>query len=420
MSDSGLKTVLPNESGHGLPRLEGLLVAAMLIVGLYCPTSTQGSPSKILLGFNYVLGAGLVSLFMLKRRDLPSIPARLASLAIIPLLLVFTAIFGLREQSFGELASFLMMALLWMLNLRSVRFGNWLYPLFSAINIANIVLGVAVLAGNSAVAGFLTKFYTQFDDEMVSGMMLMRKPVLTFATHSLAGFFYYLFFHANFQTFKIRGGKLFLILAFCYLLLMASLLSVTGVLLSALGLAQIGIYFLRRLPHPRLILIGVTAAILFVAGAGSLDPAIRQGSDIASVGRNILMSQQNGFLGRLSPTGTMYPALQYIREHPFSPLGVSRSDNLLVADMGFLDYFIRGSIFLVVWAYGGLFLFLKRSLLVRWDLWFLFGVILGFELGFSVLGYTRMLFLLPFFVIYLNELRRHEKTEPIMKSAKAA
>jgi hypothetical protein len=91
----------------------------------------------------------------------------------------------------------------------------------------------------------------------------------------------------------------------------------------------------------------------------------------------------------------------------------------LAADIGVLDYFFRGSIFLVVWAYGGLFFFLRRSLLEKRDLWFVFGLILAFETGFAVIGYVRMLFLLPFFVVYLNELRRAE-AESVTISARAA
>lgn len=102
----------------------------------------------------------------------------------------------------------------------------------------------------------------------------------------------------------------------------------------------------------------------------------------------------------------MYPAMQFLKEHPLRPLGVSSRPELLIGDMGFIDYLLRGSVFLVCWAYLGLFFFLKRSLIVRFDLYFLFGVILAFELGFSVLSYFRMLYLLPFFVIYLNGLRQ--------------
>lgn len=384
------------------------MVAALLVVGIYCPTSGNGIPSKTFLGLDYALCTILFLLLMVKRRDLPSVASRLAFLAIIPLLLVFTAIFGLREQSFGQLVSYAMVALLWMLNPRSVRFDNWIYPLFSVVNVINIAFGVAVLAGSSAAGQFLTKYYAQFDEEMVPGMILVHKPVLTFAAHSIAGFFYYLFFYANFRTYQVRGKKLFLVLGIGYLLLTVGLLSVTGLLLGALGGMQIFVYFWRRLPHRWLALAACAGMAGILLGLWNAAPALRQWDETAQTASVILRSQENGFLGRLSPTGTMYPALQYLREHPFTPLGFSRNDTLLAADIGVLDYFVRGSIFLVLWAYGGLFLFLRRSLLEKRDLWFVFGLILAFEMGFAVIGYLRMLFLLPFFVVYLNELRRTE------------
>jgi hypothetical protein len=387
-------------------RWESFVVAALLVVGIYCPTSGSGTPSKVFLGVDYVFCAILLLLLMVKRRDLPSVPSRLAFFAILPLLLLFTAVFGLREQSFGQLVSYAMVALVWMLNLRSVRFENWLYPLFSVVNVVNIALGVAVLAGSSVVGEFLSKYYAQFDEGLVTGMIFVHKPVLTFAAHSLAGFFYYLFFYANFRTYQVRGKKLFLALGICYLLLTVGLLSVTGLLLGVFGTLQILIYFWRRVPHRWFAFAACVGMAGILLGMWNVAPALKKWDETMQTASAILGSQQNGFLGRLSPTGTMYPALQYVQAHPFRPLGFSRNDTLLAADIGVLDYFIRGSIFLVVWAYGGLFLFLRRSMLAKWDLWALFGLILAFETGFAVIGYLRMLFLLPFFVVYLNQLRR--------------
>jgi hypothetical protein len=420
MTDLAVKAGLANESGTGLRRLESPIVAALLVLGIYCPTSTSGTPSKVLLGLDYVLCAILFLLLMVKRRDLPSVASRLAFFAIIPLLLVFTAVFGLREQSFGEMAVFAMVALLWMLNLRSVRLEKWLYPVFSVVNVVNIALGLAVLAGSSVVGGVLTKYYAQFDADMVPGMMFWRKPVLTFAAHSLAGFFYYLFFLANFRTYRVLGKKVFLVTAICYLLLTVGLLSVTGLLLGVFGAMQVFIFFWRRIPHRWLAVAACVGATGILLGLWHAGPALRQWSETVQTAKSILLSQNNGFLGRLSPTGTMYPVLQYIREHPFSPLGFSRDSKIMTADVGLIAYFLRGSIFLVLWAYGGLFLFLRRSLLAKQDLWFVFGLIVAFETGFSIIGYVRMLFLLPFFVVYLNELRRHSDAESIMKSAKTA
>lgn len=402
------------------PRWEGFVVAALLVIGLYCPTSGAGTPSKVFLGLDYAFCAILFLLLMVKRRDLPPMASRLAFVAIIPLLLVFTGFFGLREHSFGELAVFAMLALLWMLNVRSVRFENWLYPLFSVVNVLNVAIGIGVLAGNSAVGGFLSRYYAQFDAEMVPAMMFMHKPVLTFATHSVAGFFYYCFFYLNFRTYQLRGKKLFLIMAMLYLLLTVGLLSVTGLLLGAFGALQMFFYFSRRAQYRWLALAACAGVIGILLGFWRLSPAIRQWTETTQTASAILSSQENGFLGRLTSTGTMYPVLQYIREHPLAPVGFSSDSTIMTADVGLIAYFVRGSIFLVLWVYLGLFLFLKRSLILKRDLWFLFGLIMAFETGFSVIGYLRMLFLLPFFIVYLNELHRGAGAESAMREAKTA
>ena len=81
-----------------------------------------------------------------------------------------------------------------------------------------------------------------------------------------------------------------------------------------------------------------------------------------------------------------------------------------------MEYYLRGSIFLVLTVYIGLFAFLRRNLIRRSDAYLLFAVITGFELGFGSLTYIRTLYLLPVFVVYLNDLRRAagESGEPLM------
>src|SRR5260370_35623157 len=80
-------------------------------------------------------------------------------------------------------------------------------------------------------------------------MVMFRKPVLTFGTHSLAGFFLYLFFYVNLQTYRLKGGKLFLSFALCYLFLTLSLLSVTGIILGLVGMLPIFYYLAPSMRH---------------------------------------------------------------------------------------------------------------------------------------------------------------------------
>jgi hypothetical protein len=85
---------------------------------------------------------------------------------------------------------------------------------------------------------------------------------------------------------------------------------------------------------------------------------------------------------------------------------VSNSGELLFVDSGWVEYTLRGSVIFVLLIYGNLYFFLRRSLLVKTDRNWLFLVILTFELGFTSLTYYRTLYLLPFFIVFLNGSRR--------------
>lgn len=125
----------------------------------------------------------------------------------------------------------------------------------------------------------------------------------------------------------------------------------------------------------------------------------------ASEVRDIVSSQRNGFLGRYSSAGNLLPVLGYLIDHPLRPVGLTTDDDMILIDSGPLDYYMRGSIVLLVLMYWGLFLFLKRNLHDPTKAHFLFAVILCFELGFSALTSFRAVCILPIMIIYLNGLR---------------
>src|SRR5260370_9150103 len=149
-------------------------------------------------------------------------------------------------------------------------------------------------------------------------MVMFRKPVLTFGTHSLAGFFLYLFFYVNLQTYRLKGGKLFLSFALCYLFLTLSLLSLTGIILGLVGMVQIFYYLGSSIRHKWLWICGIAASILMIATFDRHDVVAATWIDIAGSGKAILMSQVNGFLGRIRPDGTMYYAIQYLKAYTFA------------------------------------------------------------------------------------------------------
>ncbi|MFI5057711.1 MAG: hypothetical protein ACHQLQ_05960 [Candidatus Acidiferrales bacterium] len=372
------------------------------------PTSFGGNESKVLLGINYLLCPILLSLLIHDIDSLASFPACLGLFSAIPVLVAITALSPIHEYSFGSLAAYAVVLALFVMNLRRLDFKPWLFKVFIVINIVNIVMGVCILFGSELVTKVLVNYYSHFYPELVPGMLVLRKPILTFGTHSLAGFFLYLFFYMNLRSYKAKGNKLFLVLALCYVCLTLALLSVTGLVLGCVGGLQI-LYALWSPVRFRWFWVSALFALIVLVASLQLPHFIGQyWTNVREGAKAILTSPGNGLLGRFTPEGTMYPGIQYAADHPFTPLGVSSKADLLIGDMGLLDYYLRGSVFLVVWAYAGLFFFLKRSLADRRDLYFLFSIIIAFELGFSSLTYFRTPYLLAFLVVYLNGLRESE------------
>jgi hypothetical protein len=398
---------LPNQPNVRRLQFESLIVGLLLIFGLYWPSSMGENSSKLLLGLGYSLCSVLFLFLMSSAGGQASLPACISLIAVLPLLLLFTFTSGLQIISFGELAAFAALASLYMLNLKRIQFPQWLSHLYVALSISSIALGIAILAGSELAKEVLAGHYSQFYPELVPAMLLLRKPVLTFGTHSLAGFFLYLFFYVSLQTYKVKGNKLFLILALCYLSLTLALLSVTGLILGLIGVVQL-LYSLWSLIGYRWFWASAVAVMILVLSFQLPRFLASTWTDMTEGAKSIVTSPVNGLLGRLTAAGTMSESMQYLEQHPFSPLGISGTEELLAPDMGLVHYLLRGSVILVIWVYGGLFFFLKRSLLARSDLYFLFVAILAFELGFSSLLYFRTPYLIAFVVVYLNGLRRGE------------
>jgi hypothetical protein len=255
-------------------------------------------------------------------------------------------------------------------------------------------MGISMLTVES-FADFMVAHYNDFSDEVLPSMIAAYKPVLTFATHSLAGTFVYLFFWLNFRTYQKTGKTLHLALAVLHVAMCVALMSTTSLAFAVLAIAELAWNFRW------------TSALSAIAAYFLIPVSIKE-----TIGDTLLAAvwfrEGGGFRIRYVATGSLANVASYIHNHPFQPIGLLYSRNLFdegaQTDSGPLAYFLRGSFILVFLIYGGLFLFLRRNLRDKWDCYRLFFVILAAEVGFTVLTYARSFLLLPAFMIYLNSL----------------
>lgn len=390
-------------------RVDSTLLGSLLLLGLYFPTSIAGNYMPALVALSHVMALLIFAAMFLRAQRRPSFAACAIFLTIIPLLLVFSFTSGLNTLTPGVLPAYGAISVLLILNLKEAPLPRSVFRLFEAVNFVNIGVCACILGGSKVIGTFLVNHYSEFYPELLPNMLFLRKPVLTFATHSLAGFFLYLFFYLNLQTYKERKQKRFLVFAICYLLFTLALLSVTGLLLALLASVQLGLTFWClsrfRWRWAAAVAVGLAIFLLYASQSSSI---IRLWNDTMTSAEAILGSKGNGFLGRFAAGSGLSFDFQYLSTHPFSPIGVSYRNEFNLVDSGMLENLMRGSVFLFALIYGGLWLFLRRSLVERSDLYFLLLLILGFEIGFSSLTYSRTVLLLPFFVVFLNGIRRGE------------
>ncbi len=384
------------------------LIATLFFFGLYSPTSFGGTYSVALWAVYFWFLAMILFALMCRKNGLGSTTLVANSVFIIAMLFIGTLTSPFPDYKWGGLLPYLVLALLFPLNIRSLTLGQRLRSWFGIANFINIAVGLAVILHSDPVGKFLSDHYSAGYADLVPYMMTVGKPVLTFATHSVGAFFYYLFFLLSFETYKVYKNSLSLIFAICYVALTFALLSVTGIALTTLAVCQLAHYSAKRRLNLTLwlgaLVLGVGFSILYY-----YVPHLEEWSAAGRFVSDIVTSPTNGFMGRFTEVGTLYGTISYIRTHPFTPVGVGFRSDLMFGDSGPVEYFLRGSIWLVFAVYGGLFLFLRKNLISKFHMRSLFWVILAFETGFSSLGYFRTLYLLPVFVIYLNDLSRVDR-----------
>ncbi len=389
-------------------QFQALLIASLPLFGMYLPTSIDGTFSRILAHVGFLVCFALL-LLITRTVGLVSLPIYMSFSCVIPLLLIFTYTSGMKGTGLVDVIGYGILALIYAMRLERIRFPEWLVKLCAVVNVLNITMALMILTGSESVDHFIESYYSAFYPELVPNMLLLRKPILTFATHSLAGLFFYLFFYLSFETYKVKRKRIFFVFTLCYLFLMIALLSNSGLFLAAVGIAQILFHFWSTLQN-KVIWISVALGTICLLAIFQVvfhvfNTLLDTSTILVEFVESITATPESGLISRWGAGGIFVQGLEYLKQHPFSPIGLGMREGWTPGDIGVMNYLLRGSVILVVVVYGGLLYFLRRTLQSRRDAYLLFAVIVFFELGFSSLTYFRMLYFLPFCVIYLNGLR---------------
>jgi len=389
-----------------MPSRDDAMAVSLLGLGLYLPSSTGGVFSTPLVWLSFILLLGILSWTVWDHGTRP----RSVSGISLPILIVLAgSTFFLTATSvinWGVFGIFVLLALMFSLNLSAMRPGRAFHAAFVAANIVNIVCGAAIIAGSESMGRILITYYSVFYPELVPLMIQFHKPVLMFGTHSLAAFFFYLFFWINWETYRERKDRLALLFAVGNLILLLAETSFTAVAFSALAMFQLAVWLWSN-NRKVLVMSSLTLLLAGTLGWAIFTKLVPDWEDLGAIAMVLPNSDVEGVGARYGPNGALQPAINYLIDHPFSPTGFSTPLKLAegltpLTDSGPIEYVLRGSLPALVLIYFGLFRFLRFNLILRRHALTLFFVIVIFELGFSWLKYIRTLYLLPMIVIYLN------------------
>jgi hypothetical protein len=379
----------------------------LLLLGLFFPTSTGGVHSGLL--YELFLGLAMVSLSYLVWKH----GTRLGAVGSIALPIIAILAAGTFYTSFtqtfpvgwGIMAEYISLALLLSLDLRNIGQTPAMRSALVVVNLVSIACGFAIVAGNEKMGQFLTDYYAQFYDDLLPNMISLHKPVLSFGTHAVAGFFLYVFFWLNWETYKSRPSILVLCFALSWLVLLIALTSFTAFGLAALAFAQIALWLWKG--HRTLLASVVFCLLAGLLLGGQLIQDYFDISDVAEMGAGMLASDNvSGPLARYGAGGSERDRIDYFLEHPLAPVGVAVPVFALTVDSGPIGYLVRGSVPLLVLVYFGLYKFLRYNLISRRYALTLFLLIVVSETAFTALTYLRTFFLLPIVIVYLNHICR--------------
>jgi hypothetical protein len=383
------------------------LAAALLLGGLYFPSARGGVISMPLYFAHSALILVMLAALLLRRAGMFGGVPLLLAIATHAVLLTCTLFSPLPEYAWGAGISFVLLSVLLCVRLRDLVAGRAVYGLFFAVNLVNLAAAALLTFRTPWLVDFIIENYSMGYPELVPSMLASGKPVLTFGSHSLAGFFFFAFFLLALELYRATRRRAVLLASVLWIPLIVALNSVTSYIFAGVALVQLlaTASWADRLAAALV----ATAGVCVYAWAGH---DVNAAADLVEQLSAVMSSSENGLLGRYAAGGALAPNLSFIAQHPFSPIGLGFSDQFFFADSGPVDYLMRGSFPLLIAVYAGLFVFLRRNLWSSRHAWILFLVYLGFEIGYSNLRYPRTVLFLPFMVIFLNgvELLRAQRT----------
>ncbi len=375
-----------------------MTVVVSALFAFYLPSSVGGVISRPLSIVSIGGTCALLAVILAAARLAPLLNVA-AALSVWLVLGLFTVTSPFEDYSPGVTLLYVAQGLLFLIDLRGVT-SRAIDAVFQVITVVSLVLGYALALNVGVADRLMVTWYGAFYPELLGNMVIIfNKPVLTFGTHSMAGFMIYLFFYLHVRAWLTQGGWWRLAAAGAFLGLLVALTSTTGLAFAVVAVLQVAWLLQRALPQQRALLaVAILLAVVAAAAALGLDV----GTLLARAEDAIVGDRVRGLFSRYATDGLLASTMKYLSESPLQPIGVGATDTLYLGDSGLVVNLLRGSVPLLIAVYGGLWLFLRTNLADRRSALWLWVCVVLFEVGFTPLQYFRFLGFVPLLVVYLN------------------
>jgi hypothetical protein len=389
---------IPSRAAAAAKQSGNAVALLLFLIGTYLPTSLDGVQYT---KEQYYIAAGIAAaifsgILIINRGRILAFGG-FFSCALVTVLGTFTLLSPSSQFAYGAALPYLLLCFLYLLDLRQLRVGRTTHIVFICANVVNFALGVSILLEIDWVRNIIVSYYSYWEPELVVSMLASHKPILTFASHSTASFYMFAFFWINYHAYRQLKRRTNLILAILNLVLLISMNSVTSYAYFCVAVMTVlGFYVsVKRVALAAFLAVACLLLMLYLK-SNSVE-------DLMDALIVTLNSDVNGLSGRYSQVGLLKPNIDYMMANPTRPVGLGLVHNATTyGDSGIIDSLLKGSVFMLIAVYGGLLNFILRNVRRKVTGWQLFLFFLLFEIGFTNLLYFRTIYLLPFFVVYLN------------------
>lgn len=383
--------------------LSGWFILLPMFIALFFPTSINGviNPYLSLLGnliallvfcFGMVVGSLRVSLTLFS-----------IALAFMLLLTVMTMLSPFNEITLGAVLPYVTFLLVCSVNMKDVVLSNSQRRLVILLVISIIIFCLLVVFDYQPFIAIQESYYQLFPNLFEFMVAWANKPVLMFATHSVAGFVYFitaLFLFIFSRIVNSLIARIFLLIAsILFSVFLVLLLSNTGFFLFVV-MFLIYIYTMFK----SFGILGWLISLTLLTTAISLNiEIITSLLSLATEGvMTVAGSKNNGLLSRFTLDSRLAGSYEYVFKSPLIGVGFTDHPSLAFGDNMLSEYVLRAGFFGYVLVLILVFGYFYSNLKLKTAAVLLFAFVIVSDLGYPLFVALRFVFIFPLLILLSN------------------